>query len=387
MEQSHAILVLYEVGLLIVVSSIVAEFFKRIKLPGLIGAIVVGLFIGGPGGLGLVTDFTVINTLAVLGSILILFTVGLDFETSTFWKAGSHAFLLTTCGMVSSLLSGYLIGLALGWSSLAAFLLGVVIAPSGTSVIAALLSSEGKVETKGGSTLLTACIVDDVEGVLLLTIALSLLTKERLLLADFFWIGMVSTLFILASIYFGGKLFPKLVYTFEKIFSDEILFIILLGLGMIFAYVATYFGLAAITGAFIMGAIIPKRKIGEKIVHRLFPMKEIFASIFFTSIGLSINPFYIPHLLPMAILVLGVAITARLVGGALGGFIAGFRRKTLFALIIGLAVRAEMSLIIAREGVAVGIVGDEFLALTATLVIGSMIITLPLLLKLSERLS
>ena len=66
MDQSHAILVLYEVGLLIVISSMVSDFFKHIRLPGIIGAILVGLFIGGPGGLGFITDLTVINILAAL---------------------------------------------------------------------------------------------------------------------------------------------------------------------------------------------------------------------------------------------------------------------------------------------------------------------------------
>jgi len=386
MEQSYAILVLYEVGLLIVVSSVVAEFFKRIRLPGLIGAILVGLFIGGPGGLGLVTDFTVINVLSVLGSILILFMIGLEFEASAFWRAGSKAFLLTSAGMAASVVSGYIIGLALGWSSQSALLLGVVLAPSGTSVVAVMLGAEGKVETKAGSTLLTACVVDDVEGVILLTIALGAVMKGRFMVADLLWIGGVSTLFILASICIGGRLLPVVIYKFEKILSDEVLFAVLLGLGLILAYTATQFGLAAITGAFIMGAIIPHRKIGEKIAHRLFLTKEIFAAIFFTSIGLSINPFSVPNILPMAILILAIAIIARLAGGVVGGFAGGFRSRTLFAMVIALAVRAEMSLIIAREGVAAGIVGAEFLALTATVVIGSMICTLPFFPRLAKAM-
>src|SRR5690554_4393021 len=140
MPEDPTVFILFQIGLLIVVSSLGSELFKKFRLPGVIGAILVGLFIGGPGGLGLVTDLTVINLLAVLGTLLILFTTGLEFNVSAFWKVGKTAFLLTTFGVILSVLLGYGIGLALGFSWQAAFLLGAVLAPSGTSVIAAMLS-------------------------------------------------------------------------------------------------------------------------------------------------------------------------------------------------------------------------------------------------------
>jgi CPA2 family monovalent cation:H+ antiporter-2 len=113
-------------------------------------------------------------------------------------------------------------------------------------------------------------------------------------------------------------------------------------------------------------------------------MKDIFAAIFFTSIGLSINPFAIPALLPIALLILGLALLARLGGGLLGGRLGGLRGKVLLALTTGLAIRGEMSLIIGREGVALGIVGSDFLALAAIVVIGSIFLALPLFAKLSK---
>jgi len=386
MTNDNTILILYEIGLLVIISSIASELFRRAKLPPLIGAIVVGIFIGGPGGVGLVNDLTTVNVLATLGAVLILFTIGLEFETSAFWKAGRKAFLLTTFGVVGSVLAGYVLGLTLGWSNQAAFLLGVVLAPSGTSVIAVMLSAEGKVESDAGSTLLTACIVDDVEGVLLLTFALGVVTSGRFLIPDLVWIAFISTFFIVASIYVGGRVFPILIMKFERFLSEEVLFAVLLGSGLVLAFVATQFGLAAITGAFIMGAIIPYRRIGEKIAHRLFLMKEIFAAIFFTSIGLSINPFDIPQVLPVAMLALGLAVGARMIGGVAGAALGGFRGRTLLTLALALTIRGEMSLIIAREGLALGIVGEEFLGLATTAVLGSMIMALPLYSRLGSRL-
>ena len=173
-----------------------------------------------------------------------------------------------------------------------------------------------------------------------------------------------------------------MIKRFERVFSDEVFFAILLGLGLILAFVSTTVGLAAVTGAFIMGAIIPHQKVGEKLANRLFMMKEIFAAVFFTSIGLVISPAGILAVLPIGILILAVALLARFAGGLIGGRLAGFKGKTLWTVTLGLAVRAEMSFIIAYEGVSRGVVGNDFLTLTAIAVIGSMIIVLPLFSRL-----
>lgn len=382
MATDPTIFILFEVGLLIVVSSLVSGVFKRFRLPGVIGAILVGLFIGGPGGLGLVTDLTVINILAVLGSILILFVTGLEFDAAAFWKVGSKAFLLTTIGVILSVIFGYGIGVALGWSWQAAILLGAVLAPSGTSVIAAVLSSENIVSSKLGSTLLTAVILDDIEGILILTVVLGVITESTFSATSLLRVGVVATLFILASIYIGSKVLPLMIKKFERALSDEVIFAVLLGLGLILAFVATQVGLAAVTGAFIMGAIIPHTKVGEKLADRLFMMKEIFAAVFFTSIGLVISPAGLFVALPVGLIILAVALAARFSGGLIGGRLAGFNGKTLWAITIGLAVRAEMSFIIAYEGVARGFVGTDFLTLTAIVVIGSMAVVLPLFTRL-----
>ncbi|MDT8781244.1 MAG: cation:proton antiporter [Candidatus Bathyarchaeota archaeon] len=385
MATDPTIFIIFEVGLLIVLSSLGSEMFKKLRLPGVIGAIVVGLFIGGPGGLGIVTDLTVINILAVLGSILILFVTGLEFDATAFWKVGKKAFFLTTFGVLLSVLFGYGIGILLGWSWQEAILLGAVLSPSGTSVIAAIISSEKVIKTKIGSTLLTAVILDDIEGILILTIVLGVISEGAFSVTNLIRIGVIAFLFIFGSIFIGSKVFPTMLKRFERVLSVEVFFAVLLGLGLILAFISTQVGLAAVTGAFIMGAIIPYEKFGEKLANRLLMMKEIFAAVFFTSIGLVITPAGIFAVLPIGLVILSVALIARFSGGLIGGWVAGFRKKELWAVTIGLAVRAEISFVIAYEGVSRGIVGTDFLTLTAISVIGSMAVVLPLFSKLIKN--
>jgi Kef-type K+ transport system membrane component KefB len=386
MSGNLPIVVVYEIGLLIVVASLSLEFFKRIRLPGLIGPILVGLVIGGPGGLGIVTNLTVIEVLGVLGAVLILFVVGLEFEASTLWKTGKTAFLITTGGVAVSLCVGCLVGYFQGWSVPASFLLGVVMAPSGTSVVASILNFEDKMDSKAGQTLLTACVLDDVEGVLLLTIALAMISERTLSIYEGALAVAVAVFFIVSSVYLGSRLFPLFISRFARVLSDEVFLAVFMGAGLIFAYVATRIGLAAITGAFLMGAVIPHRKIGEKLSQRLHFMKEIFAAVFFADIGLSINPFDIIRFFPFALLVCGTGIAARLTGGLIGGKISGFGGKQLAASVVGLAIRAEMSLIIAREGVATGVIGSDFLPVAATAVILSMVLITPVYSRLVQHL-
>jgi len=369
---------LYELGLIIIIASFASELFKKIKLPGLIGAILVGLFLGGPGGIGLVTDLNLVNTLALIGSILILFTTGLEFDIDSFWKTGKVAFLLTTGGVIMSIILGFILGEYLGFDPTASLLLGIVIAPSGTSVIAHILTVNDKVSTKTGSTLLTACIVDDVEGVLLLTIALGIAASGTANYIEVTRIILFSTFFVLASIYVGGRILPKIIYQASRIFSDEIFIAILFGFGLILAFIASNFGLAAITGAFIMGAIIPYKKIGEKIGYRLFMMKELFATIFFTSIGLSVNPYTVAEESFRIMLILFLAIIFRFAGGILGGGVAGLRGKKLAASAFGLSIRAEMSLIIAREAFIAGFVDNVFLSITTAVVVATIFVIIPI---------
>jgi len=110
-------------------------------------------------------------------------------------------------------------------------------------------------------------------------------------------------------------------------------------------------------------------------------MKDVFVAIFFTSIGISINPANIPAVIPLALLVLAVAIGARFIGGLIGGLISKAKRSSVIPAAIGLSIRGEVSLIIAQEGISQGIVGEEFMILTFLIIFGSILLLFPLFIR------
>lgn len=147
---------------------------------------------------------------------------------------------------------------------------------------------------------------------------------------------------------------------------------------MIIAFCATLVGLAAVTGAFIVGVLIPYKKIGERLDQRISMMKEIFAVVFFTSIGLSIDPSGILIYLPLILVVFGVDTASRLFGGFIGGRLGKFSGKELWGMTTGLAIQGEVNLIIAQMAVNLGIVGPEFLIIATGVVIGSVLLNVPI---------
>jgi len=366
-----------EIGIIILLAGGATVLSKRLRIPGLIGAIAIGLFLGGPGGIGLIVNVELITIVAILGAILLLFMTGLKFDVESFFKMGKTAFLITTLGVVASVISGLFLGLLLGWSPFLSFLLGVMISPSGTSVIAAILDQRRMDATREGSLVITAAVIDDVEGILLYSIAAGLIQASTISWIDITSVTTISVVFIFGSIVLGKKVFPRFVSSLERRLSPDTLFMVLLGIGLVMAFVATTIGVAAITGAFLIGALIPTETVGKKMEEKLVLMKDVFVSLFFVSIGLMVDPIDVLLFLPLGLLVLGVAIGARVGGGAIGARLSGSKAREASFCVGSLAIRGEMSLIIAREAIVRGIAGPEFLVVAFLLIVGSVLLLVP----------
>ena len=377
-----SILLIFEIGLIIVFASILSEFAKRLHIPSLIGAMALGLFLGGPGGIGLVINTEFMDILASLGAVILLFITGLNFDAKFFLKSGKNALLLTGCGFLLSLIIGVGVGLFLGWGFEYSFLLGVLISPSGTSVIASILEQRGH-PSKSEGLLLTSAILDDIFTVILFSIALNLLENKATNPEGVLLVTLSSIVFVIGAIISGNEILPRVLPKIEGKVSEDFLFMLLLGFGLILAFVAsTYFGLAAMTGAFIMGAVIPVDPYGRSLAKKLSLMKDTFLSIFFVSFGISIDPANIPILIPVSMLILTAALVGRIGGGILGGLIVGVRGREILFFATGLAIKGEMSLIIAKEAIDRGVdcvSCGSISAIAFILITGSILLLGPLL--------
>lgn len=163
------------------------------------------------------------------------------------------------------------------------------------------------------------------------------------------------------------------------VISEPTLFGIFLGGGLVLSYSAALRGLSPITGAFLVGAIIPAKVIGEKMIDRILLMETVSAAIFFTTIGMSVQAFSLSLLFPVIALSLIGGFGARFFGGLAGAFAGGLRNKAALAAAIAMSTRAEMSLIIARGGVDQGIAGPELITIATIVVVISIGAFVPIL--------
>jgi Kef-type K+ transport system membrane component KefB len=172
-----------------------------------------------------------------------------------------------------------------------------------------------------------------------------------------------------------------------KSFKQDDLFLIFIGVGLIVAYVAShFFNLSPLTGAFIVGAIIPQTDFTEDFGRRFNLIKDVFATLFFTGIGVSINPFKLGPVLGVALLVLIVALVSRFVGTMIGGRIMRNEPRVVLGAAIGLGIRGELSLIIAQNGIALAVVDENFLKIAFLVLIGSIVISIPVFNLWSRKL-
>ncbi len=376
---STEFLFLLDVGIILLASQLSSELFRRMKLPGLLGAIFAGVLIG-PNVFGVVSNTQIVNTIALSGALLVLFVIGLEFPAESFFRIGKVAFLLTTFGTILSFVVGYSIGQYLGWTQVASVLLGAVLAPSGTSIVAATLQEAGKSASDLGRKLLAASIIDDVEGIILLSIALSITANSgQINPNELTRNAVVAVSFVLVSIFLGAKIFPEILKRVIKVISEPTLFALFLGGGLVLSYTASLLGLSPITGAFLVGAIIPAKKIGERMLDRILLMETVFAAVFFTTIGMSVQPTSVSALLPVLVLAILGSVAARLVGGLSGAFAGGLRGKVALLAAIALISRAEMSLIIAKGGVDQGLASPDLITIAAIVVVVSIGIAAPAL--------
>jgi Kef-type K+ transport system membrane component KefB len=379
MPPPNDLFIVYQIGLIVLLATLASKLCVKIKLPGLLGAIVVGLFLGGPGSIGLIKDTEELKLFGTFGAILLLFMCGLEFDAAKFFILGKQVLALTLLGVLFAIGAGFAFGRLIGWSTHASLLLGVMISFSGTSIVSALLLQKKIISTEEGAFLMTAAVADDIIGIIIFSVTMSTVREQDVSLGIIGINALFAVLFVGGAIFIGSITFTKWIPRLEKYMKEDEIFLLLTGLGLVIAFIsAYYFNLAAITGAFIVGAIIPRKNFGDRLGERFNLMKDVFVALFFTGIGVVLNPFDIAALIPLGLLLLVVALFARSVGALIGGRLSHQKGKKMLFTTVGLSMRGEMSLIIAQEGIAEGVVDYNFMILAFLVIIGSIVICMPL---------
>ena len=370
---------------------IAAKFFgilaRKCKAPQVVGEILAGLLIG-PSILGLVNQSDFLLQMAEIGVVLLMFSAGLETDLKELLKTGPIALLIAICGVFIPLGCGAVFyelyyGVA-PWGSEAfykAVFIGTIMTATSVSITVSSLKEMGKLKSKVGTTILSAAIIDDIIGIMVLTFVIAFKNPETKPMTVVF----STVLFFIFTVIVGFvsyKVFKKVDKRYPHTRRIPIA-----GLAYCFAlsYIAEhFFGIADITGAYFAGIILCSIKDSEYIAEKMdINSYMLFGPIFFASIGLKtdIDDMNIPILLFSVGFVL-VALFSKIIGCGIMAKICRFNWSDSFKIGVGMMTRGEVALIVAQKGLSVGLVEPVYFTSVILLIIVSSIAT-PIILKLS----
>ena len=357
---SHLPDLMKDLALILISAGIFTIIFKWLKQPLVLGYIVAGLLAGPyidifPS----VIDTESINVWAEIGVVFLLFALGLEFSFKKLVNVGGTAAIAATTEVISMLVIGYCLGMALGWSTMDSIFLGGMLSMSSTTIIIKAFTDLGLRNQKFTGIVFGTLIVEDLVAILMMVL-LSTIAATNNFTGEVMFESIIRVIFFLIlwfviGIYFLPAFFKKA----KKLMNDETLLIISLGLclGMVALSVKT--GFSAALGAFIMGSILAETIEAEHIEHIIKPVKDLFGAIFFVSVGMLVDPaILVEYAWPVIIITL-VTIIGKAIFSSLGVLLSGQALKTSIQSGFSLAQIGEFAFIIASLGVSLQVIGDH----------------------------
>lgn len=360
----------------------------KVKMPQVVGALVAGLILG-PSVLNLVVEDDFVSVMSELGVILLMFSAGLETDIKQLKQTGLASFIIACAGVIIPLLGGmglYMVffdGTGDSLHLLKAIFVGVILTATSVSITVETLREMGKLKGKVGTAILGAAVIDDILGIIVLTVVSSF-TDPDVKISIVLLKIVLFFVFVAVVGFFVYKYFKHLDREYAKKMHRRVA-IYALAFCLILSYCAEqFFGVADITGAYFAGMILCSLPIVQEYVSVKIDICSymIFAPIFFASVGIKTDLSGLtPTLLVFALLLLVVAIVSKIIGCGLGAKVCGFTAHESLSVGIGMVSRGEVALIVAQKGAAVGLVPDSLFAPVILVVIVTTLIT-PILLKL-----
>ncbi|MCZ2100618.1 MAG: cation:proton antiporter [Chitinophagales bacterium] len=346
-----------DLALILIVAAFVTLIFKKIKQPVVLGYIIAGFFVGPHLSLvPTVTDTENVETLAHLGVIFLLFSLGLEFSFKKLVKVGSTAAITALTEIIVIVIAGYYAGRWMGWSFMDSIFLGGMLASSSTTIIVKAFDELGMKTKHFASVVFGVLIIEDIV-VIMLMVLLSTIAVTR----DFQGIemlGILGKLLFFPIIWFLGGIFliPTLFKRTAKFLDDETLLVLAVGLCLGMVVVAVSVGFSAELGAFIMGSILAETTSAERIEKIFNPVRDLFASVFFVSVGMLIDPNTIIEYKWAVLIVTLLTLVVKFLGTTLGAVLSGQPLKQSVHVGMSMAQIGEFAFIVATLGLSLGVI-------------------------------
>lgn len=359
---------------------------ERVHMPQVVGALVAGVLLG-PSVFGFVSETDFLVKTSEIGVIMLMFLAGLDTDLAELKKTGFASFVIAVIGAVLPLIGGticyeiFFKDLADPMDFLKALFIGVVLTATSVSITVETLREMGKLKGKVGTAVLGAAVIDDILGIIVLTVITGFADPS---VKPIRVMGNIVLFFVFIAII--GIIFYKAFQKMDIIWSNHRrLAIVSLAFCFILSYIAeVFFGIADITGAYFAGIILCNiLDLREYVAKKINIMNYMFfAPVFFSSIGIKTNlEGFTSKIAAFSIVLLIIAILTKVLGCGLGAKLFKFTNHEALAVGVGMISRGEVALIVAQKGAAAGLINTDLFPAIVLVVVVTTLVT-PILLKL-----
>ena len=345
------------------------EAAQRLGQTALVGELLAG-FVIGPSALAVVTPSAFLDGLAAIGVVILLFEIGLESDLDRLLRSGLQSLVVALIGVVSPFLLGFALARWWGLSPLGAVFIGAALTATSVGVTARVVSELKKADDPTAQVVLGAAVVDDVLGLVTLSVVSGLARTGRVSPWSVVTLLVGAVSFLTAAIAIGVRLAPFFVRWVDRMQVRGSLVVWSVLFCTLLAVLAERSGLAALVGAFAAGLVLAKTERGTHIVERIKPVADLFVPIFFVTIGMHVQLAHLDPLSPrgtlvFAVLLTLVAVASKLVAG-LGVYLPDVRRLPVG---VGMVPRGEVGLIFAAIGLTDNVISAELYAAVVLMII------------------
>lgn len=389
---------LLEIALALILAKTLSHLFEKIKQPAVIGEILTGVILG-PYLLGRFSNInlsilgneiihvslnlgtTEFEAVATLGIITLLFLSGLETKFDDMKNAGKGGIITSLLDVSVAFLFGYLVGHTLGFPTIQSLAIGAILTATSVGITVRTLMDMRKLATKSGTLILTVAVLDDVLGILILSMIIG---KGSPII-----IGIKAVVFFAVILFLGLHFIPKIMRIGDVIHAKQVLLTAALVLCFLFAALAESVGLAAITGAFLAGLLIGTTPQSKRILDFTRDIGYSFLiPMFFVWVGASFDFSSIGDVGLLVLLFIPAAIVGKIIGCSTGAKISGLTNREALQVGLGMIPRMEVALVVVATEISLGIFQGEtahqMLAATILLVIITATLT-PIILKIAYK--
>lgn len=368
---------IFDIAIILLLALLGGMLAKKMNQPEVLGQIIVGIILGA----GLMTKTNTIEEIGQIGVIFLMFIAGLETDIDELKESGRSSSLIALGGV---LVPGIFVSITtylLTKNFQASIFMGIVSTATSVSISVQTLKEIGHLRSREGVAILGAAIMDDVAGIIMLTLSVGILKPTA---GSSLMLVIIKILMFFLIVFILGKL---LRYTLIKIDNrikiDEKIVSLALIVCLLLAFLSEELGVAAITGAFFAGVLFSMTKYRNNITYEINRIASLFfVPIFFVVIGMGVDLKLAFSVIGIGSFIIVVAVLGKIIGSGFGAKFSGFATKESLQIGIGMVPRAEVAIIISNLGLSLGIINQKMMAITILMVVSTTLLT-PSMLKWS----